>query len=111
MCVGIKKRVVMYVHDWCSTCLIVTYAHHHHHVHVQITMSASELYRNIEKAMQKKTQAGDDEAVSMLTAAVVLEAPDNVFLVSAISACITGIFKAARSPCPKNDYCRSITPM
>ena len=72
-------------------------------------MSASELYRNIEKAMQKKTQAGDDEAVSMLTAAVVLEAPDDE--VSAISACTTGIFKAARSPCPKNDYCRSITPM
>ena len=109
MCVGIKKEDLLHIHDCCSTCLIVTYAHHHHHVHVQITMSASELYKNIQKAIGKRTQAGDDEAVSMLTAVVVLEAPDDY--VSAISACTSGIFKAARSPCPKNDYCRSITPM
>ena len=100
-------RVVMYVHDCCSTCPIVTYAHHHHHVYVQIKMSSSQLYRNITKAIQKQTQEGDNEAVSMLTAAVVLET-DRV---SAISAFITGIFKAADSPCPKNDYCRSIIPM
>ena len=92
-----------------STCPIVTYAHHHHHVQVQIKMSASELYKNIQEAIEKGTQAGDDEAVSMLTAAVVLEAP--AYKVSAISAFITGIFKAARSPYPKNNYCRSITPM
>ena len=102
-------RVVMYVHDCCSTCPIVTYAHHHHHVHVQIKMSASKLYDNILEAIKKKTQEGDDEALSMLTAAVVLEAP--AFEVSAISAFITSIFKAAESPCPKNDYCRSVTPM
>ena len=52
----------------------------------------SELYKKIVEAMKKRTQAGDEEARAMMTAAVLLEAPDDDH-VSAISACITGIFQ------------------
>ena len=52
-------------------------------------MAASELYEKIRDAIKKETQAGDEEARAMMTAAVLLETD----LVSAISACITGIFQ------------------
>ena len=53
----------------------------------------SELNKKICDAMVKCTQAGDEEARAMMTAAVLLEAPDDDYYVSAISACITGIFQ------------------
>jgi len=55
-----------------------------------MTMSKSELYKKIEEAICKKSQAGDEEAVALMTAAVVTEIDE----VSAISAHITGFFKA-----------------
>ena len=59
-------------------------------------MSKSALYKNILEAIRKKNQAGDEEAVALMTAAVVVEAPE--YEVSAISAHITGFFKAELSP-------------
>ena len=53
-------------------------------------MSKSELYDKIEEAIRKKSQAGDEEALAMMTAAVVTETD----LVSATSAHIIGFFKA-----------------
>ena len=49
-------------------------------------MSASELYKEIEKVIEKENQAGDEEALALMTAAVVMETGD----VSAISAYTTG---------------------
>ena len=58
-------------------------------------MSESELYSEIAWAIQKGNQAGDEEALALMTRAVVTEIDDEV---SAISACITGFFKAEGSP-------------
>jgi phage-related baseplate assembly protein len=57
-------------------------------------MAESALYKKIEEAICKKSQAGDEEAVALMTAAVVTEIDE----VSAISAHITGFFKAEGSP-------------
>ncbi len=55
----------------------------YHLVHVQITMSESSLYKKIYGAISKESQAGDEEALALMTAAVVMEAPGN--RVSALS--------------------------
>ena len=57
-------------------------------------MAESALYKKIEEAMKKRNPTGDDEALAMMTAAVVTETAE----VSAISAYITGFFKAEGSP-------------
>ena len=66
----------------------------HHLVHVQITMSTSQLYEKIFEAISKRNEPGDEEAVALMTAAIVTETG----WVSAISAYITGFFKAEGSP-------------
>ncbi len=66
----------------------------HHLVHVQITMSKSDLYDKIRAAIEKRNIDGDEEAVAMMTPAVVSE----IGGVSAISAHITGFFKTEGSP-------------
>ena len=68
----------------------------HHLVHVQITMAESALYKKIKEAMKKRNPTGDEEALALMTAAVVRRQTDDE--VSAISAYITGFFKAERSP-------------
>ena len=58
-------------------------------------MSESQLYYKIVEAIRKENEPGDEEAVALMTAAVVTEIDDEV---SAISAHITGFFKAEGSP-------------
>ena len=53
-------------------------------------MSESQLYKKIVEAIRKQNEPGDEEAVALMTAAVVTEIDE----VSAISAHITGFFKA-----------------
>ena len=57
-------------------------------------MAESALYKKIEEAMYKRNSTGDDEALAMMTAAVVMETNN----VSAISAYIIGFFKTEGSP-------------
>ena len=57
-------------------------------------MSESQLYKKIYEAIRQKNIAGDEEALAMMTAAVVMETNS----VSAISAHINGFFKAEGSP-------------
>ena len=57
-------------------------------------MSESALYDKIKEVIEEQNQAGDEEAVALMTAAVVTETD----MVSAISAHITGFFKAELSP-------------
>ena len=58
------------------------------------SQAESPLYKKIFEAMEKRNPTDDDEALALMTAAVVTEANE----VSAISAYITGFFKAERSP-------------
>ncbi len=57
-------------------------------------MSRSELYDKIRAAIEKNNIAGDEEALVLITAAVVTETD----MMSAISAYIIGFFKTEGSP-------------
>ena len=57
-------------------------------------MSGSQLYYKVVEAIRKENEPGDEEAVALMTAAVVTETD----MVSAISAYITGFFKTEGSP-------------
>jgi hypothetical protein len=57
-------------------------------------MSRSELYDKIQAAIEENNIAGDEEALVLITAAVVMKTD----MVSAISAYIIGYFKTEGSP-------------